>query len=208
MLKWATYMRSFFFLSVDYSRQKQTVNSSLINLWCAISSWSQCIMAQRWQTPLTTLRPSSSAIPPLSSALRRYDITGIGINLWLIHLHFIPGEPRHSRRNARASAHMSRNVHEHRQNLPSSPFLSYPEGPYSPFSLETVQIRSPAQLTLPSPAPSFHLLYRDSNSGLIEGFVRWGIASYPGTFCGPHNISHLLSYFSYSQLFFIKSRCY
>jgi len=50
----------------------------------------------------------------------------------------------------------------------------------------------------PLPAPSFHLLYRDSNSGLIEGFVRWGIASYPGTFCGPHDTSHLLLYFSYS----------
>lgn len=49
------------------------------------------------------------------------------------------------------------------------------------------------------PAPSFHLLYRDSNSGLIEGFVRWGIASYPDTFCGPHDTSHLLLYFSYSQ---------
>lgn len=77
---------------------------------------------------------------------------------------------------------------------------SYPQGPYSPFSLETVQIRSPAQ---PSRFPRypcpFHLLYRDSNSGLIEGFVRWGIASYPGTFYGPHDISRLLSYFRYSQ---------
>jgi len=90
---------------------------------------------------------------PLSSAPRRYDITGIGINLWLIHLHFIPGEPRHSRRNARTNAHISRNVHKHRQNLPSSPLLSYPESPYSPFSLETVQIRSPAQLTLPCRLP-------------------------------------------------------
>lgn len=186
------------FLPVDHSRQKQTVNSSLINLWCAISSWSQCIMAQRWQTPLTTLHPSSSCYP-LSSAPHRYDITGIGINLWLIHLHFILGEPRHPRRNARTSAHMSRNVHKYRQNLPSSLLLSYPEGPYSPFSLETVQIRSPAQLHLPLLAPSFHLLYRDSNSGLIEGFVRWGIASYPSTFCGPHDTSHLLLYFSYSQ---------
>lgn len=36
-----------------------------------------------------------------SSATRRYDITGIGINLWLIHLHFIPEEPStHARRRA------------------------------------------------------------------------------------------------------------
>jgi len=142
----------------------------------------------------------------LSSAPRRYDITGIGINLWLIHLHFIPGERRHSRRNARTSAHMSRNVHKH-QNLPSSPLLSYLEGPL--FALLPRDGSNPISSSTrpPLPAPSFHLLYRDSNSSLIEGFVRWRIASYPGTFCGPHDISHLLSYFIRNP-FFIKLRCY
>lgn len=61
------------------------------------------------------------------------------------------------------------------------------------------RFKSDLQLNPPVPPCSFHLLYRDSNSGLIEGFVRWGIASYPGTFYGPHDISRLLSYFRYSQ---------
>lgn len=63
------------------------------------------------------------------------------------------------------------------------------------------RFKSDLQLNPPVPPYpcSFHLLYRDSNSGLIEGFVRWGIASYPGTFYGPHDISRLLSYFRYSQ---------
>jgi hypothetical protein len=126
-----SHVRVLLFLPASHSRQERTVNSSLINLWCAINSWSQCIMAQRWQTPLTTLRPSSSSpiplpLPPslsLFSVPRRYDITGIGINLWLIHLHFIPGGPRHPRRNANMSTQTSRNAHKHRQSLPSSPLL-------------------------------------------------------------------------------------
>lgn len=48
--------------------------------------------------------------PSSSSATRRYDITGIGINLWLIHLHFIPEEPRHPRRGARTSTQTRRNA--------------------------------------------------------------------------------------------------
>lgn len=205
-------MCALLFLLVDHSRQKQTVNSSLINLWCAISSWSQCIMASRWQTPLTTLHPSSSC-HPLSSAPRRYDITGIGINLWLIHLHFIPREPRHPRRDACTSTQTSRNVHKYCQNLPSS-LLLISWG--SLFALLPRDGSNPISSSTPPPPPppslsprSFHLLYRDSNSGLIEGFVRWGIASYPGTFRAVLMIFHI--YYHISDIhnpFFIKSRRY
>lgn len=146
--------------------------------------------------------PFVLVLPPPLPALRRYDITGIGINLWLIHLHFIPREPRHLRRGARTSTRTNRNAHKHRQNLPSSPllissgslFAVLPRDGSNPISSSI----PPLSLSSRHPRP-FHLLYRDSNSGLIEGFVRWRIASYPGTFCGLHNISRLLSYFRYSQ---------
>lgn len=132
---------------------------------------------------------------------------GIGINLWLIHLHFIPREPRHPRRNARTSTPTCRNAHKYRQNLPSSLLLISSGSLFALLPRDGSNPISSSTPSVPLYPCSFHLLYRDSNSGLIEGFVRWGIASYPGTFYGPHDISRLLSYFSYSQsiLYQVKS---
>lgn len=59
------------------------------------------------------------------------------------------------------------------------------------------RFKSDLQLSPTSPAHrSFYLLYRDSNSGVIEGFVRWGIARYPGTFCGVLMIFHIYYHIS------------
>lgn len=123
---------------------------------------------------------------------------GIGINLWLIHLHFIPREPRHPRRNARTSTRTCRNVHKYRQNLPSSLllissgslFALLPRDGSNPISSSTPPrpplARSTCSIEIPIAALS-KALYD-------EGLQATRALSY-----GPHDISRLLSYFRYSQ---------
>lgn len=116
--------------------------------------------------PLTNPSVRSSPFVTPYAAPRRYDITGIGINLWLIHPHFIPGELEYSRGGTRDESSLACK-HLSAMGL-SSPIPSCPSLLPSP-SLETVQIRSPRSTNL-YPTPSvFGYPYRDSNSGLIEG---------------------------------------
>lgn len=106
--------------------------------------------------PLFTLRHPYAAP-------RRYDITGIGINLWLIHPHFIPGELEYSRGGTRDESSL---VCKH---LSAMGLFSYPLLPI-PSPLSIPRDGSNPRSTNLYPTPSvFGYPYRDSNSGLIEG---------------------------------------
>lgn len=81
---------------------------------------------------LTNPSDHSSPFAAHSPLPRRYDITGLGINLWLIHLHFIPGELEYSRGSARRRARSRSSSHKHPETRILL-FSSYPCGP--PFVL-------------------------------------------------------------------------
>lgn len=141
-----------------------------------------------WRSPLTDPSNYSSPFvlsrypPSLFSAARRYDITGIGINLWLIHLHFIPSVPRHPR-GVRAYEHTDV---PKRAQTPSKSFLllcsSYPEG--SLFAFLPRDGSNPISSSQPHLLPlcSFHLLYRDSNSGPYRRLCTMRDRKLPGHF--------------------------
>lgn len=134
----------------------------------------QQLIAIHHDAALTNPCDHSSPFVAPSAAPRRYDITGIGINLWLIHLHFIPAELETSTATL-SRAFPAQTSSNHRSFLSSL----CPRGPPRSSFLhrDGSQIRSPRppiliHQPLPNYLPVFNHPYRDSNSGLIEGFVR------------------------------------